>query len=275
MLGRSLRALLANTELPDEILVVDQSRSDETRNLVESMASPLFRYVSSSDKGLSRARNLGIARSRYRVVGFIDDDCIPAGDWIEQTRRTVSDHPRSSIWIGDVHDTEREFFDRLETGTRLIHVEGRTDPWRVGPTGGNSFFRADVFAEIGVFDPRLGQGGEFPGAEDADMVYRVLRSGRRATFHNRIVCLHLEWRDPESEIGKAFNHAIGVGAWLAKCLDEGDLYPLSVIAPRRFLFRPISLPWHYLSRNSFALRRNWSWTRGLWKGFHDWRTRFQ
>ena len=82
----TVRALLEQRPVsPDEIVVVDQSPTDETRTaLLESglLEAPRVRYIPQNDvSGASRARNFGFRESRGSIVAFIDDDCVPPADW--------------------------------------------------------------------------------------------------------------------------------------------------------------------------------------------------
>lgn len=271
-LRRSLEALLANERLPDEIVVADQSRTDETRRLVAGFNDPRLVHVPSGETGLSRGRNAGIRASRFPIVGFLDDDCIPAKGWVSSAVETILRFPASSVFIGEVFRNEDDDPNKIPAGLpeTLLHLKGVNDPWRLGPTGGNSFFRKCVFEKVGLFDPLLGQGSDFPGAEDGDMVYRVLRHGLRATYSNTIRCVHLGWRNDAENIQNGYNYGMGVGAMLAKHAALGDYYPIGVIFPRRFLFRYLSLPCHLALGRSKNFQRNLKWCQGIAEGFRKW-----
>ncbi len=84
-LRHCLDALLNGNVLPCEIVIVDQSRDERTRGLVESYGKlpiPLlwFRHHGS---GLGAAQNFALSQASSPVVAVIDDDCIAAPDWLE------------------------------------------------------------------------------------------------------------------------------------------------------------------------------------------------
>src|SRR5262249_40757888 len=69
-------SVLRCSPAPAEIVVVDQSRDQETRATVgrrQAAAAPV-RYVQGVGTGLSRARNQGIAACAAAVIAFTDDD---------------------------------------------------------------------------------------------------------------------------------------------------------------------------------------------------------
>lgn len=273
MIVRSLRALLEGDSLPDEIVVVDQSDGDGTRRALEALAAPRVRHVPSSLRGLSNSRNTGIAETRSPIIGFIDDDCFPAVNWLSRARAVIARSPSSSLWIGHDYPTADAITATAiaAAAERWFDFRGLTDPWRVGPTGGNSFFRRETFATVGLFDPLLGQGGAFPGAEDGDMVYRVMKAGLTLTFSDSIRVHHLCWRSEEEELANSHNYGLGVGAMMAKFVATGDYYPLTRIFPRRFLSIYLSIPlWLVLGRRK-RLLRNIRWAQSMLQGFFAWR----
>ena len=272
MLMQSLTALLQNTVLPAEIVVVDQSDDDATKVALEQFGNPLVRHVPSDLRGLSHSRNTGIEASTGELIGFIDDDCIPAPSWVAAGVKAAGEFPQSQILIGDVYDDINDISDAALSGLtpKIITLQGRNDPWIVGPTGGNSFFRRQVFETIGFFDPVLGQGAEFPGAEDGDMVYRVLKYGLEVTYTDAVRVHHLDWRNDEANINNTYNYGLGVGAMFAKHAAAGDLYPKRYIFTRRFMIKFLMAPCYRLLGKRVAYRRSVNWLRGIREGFSGW-----
>jgi len=75
---------------PFEVIVVDGSTNSETeQKLLEwtTRLSPSFDLVyAKSPAGLTRQRNVGIELSSGKYVFFLDDDCIPQGDYFREVR---------------------------------------------------------------------------------------------------------------------------------------------------------------------------------------------
>jgi GT2 family glycosyltransferase len=92
LLAETIRALLAQTTTPAEIIVIDQSVTDEGRRIVRALleATPLARrptlvYVlDPAISGAAAARNVGLDLAADDVIVFCDDDVVPDPDVIER-----------------------------------------------------------------------------------------------------------------------------------------------------------------------------------------------
>ncbi|MBA2630214.1 MAG: glycosyltransferase family 2 protein, partial [Thermoleophilaceae bacterium] len=82
-LRRAVRSVEAQSVPPLEILVV----SDHNPELLERVLGeiPAARAVANrEERGLSGARNSGVATARGSVVAFLDDDAVASPDWLER-----------------------------------------------------------------------------------------------------------------------------------------------------------------------------------------------
>ena len=84
----ALRSLEALTRPPEEVVVVDNGSTDDTRTVVESFADRLpIRYVMVPEPSIPLARNAVLAHARSEVVAFTDDDCAVDPDWLVAVER--------------------------------------------------------------------------------------------------------------------------------------------------------------------------------------------
>src|SRR6266404_3496767 len=85
LLAETVRALLAQTVVLDELIVVDQSATDAGRRAVQALVDaapaprrPALVYVwDRTINGAAAARNAGLDRARGAIVIFCDDDVAP------------------------------------------------------------------------------------------------------------------------------------------------------------------------------------------------------
>src|SRR5690606_40692312 len=71
------------------ILVIDNGTSSETRDFIASLdySFPVWRLDGTSG-AYAEARNLGVAKARWPIVAFIDDDCEADKLWLERLVRS-------------------------------------------------------------------------------------------------------------------------------------------------------------------------------------------
>ena len=92
LLAETVRALLAQTVVPAELIIVDQSATDDGRRAVTALvdaaptaARPSLVYVwDRAINGAAGARNAGLDRARGDIVVFCDDDVVPEPVVIER-----------------------------------------------------------------------------------------------------------------------------------------------------------------------------------------------
>jgi glycosyltransferase involved in cell wall biosynthesis len=88
-----------------EILVVDNNSTDQTADIVRSLQSewtapPSLRYCFVAQQGLAFARQRAIEESTSRYVGFLDDDNLPAPDWVAAAIAFGDTHPQAGAFGG-------------------------------------------------------------------------------------------------------------------------------------------------------------------------------
>ena len=73
LLKRALRSVLNQTLPPDEIIVINNGSTDDTKNMINDNFQNI-KYYYLHDKGVSKARNLGIKNSNSEWLSFLDSD---------------------------------------------------------------------------------------------------------------------------------------------------------------------------------------------------------
>lgn len=73
-LEEAIISVLNQTYKDFELLILDNSSSDNTEDVVKKFKDRRIVYVRHEPMNISKARNLGIRKSRGEFVGFLDDD---------------------------------------------------------------------------------------------------------------------------------------------------------------------------------------------------------
>lgn len=166
LLARALDSVLAQTEPPEECLVVDDGSSDDTEALVRS-AYPQVTYLKQPHRGVSAARNAGIAQARGDWVAFLDSDDYWMPDKLLHQRRAVAGGDpvichTDEIWIRRGKRVNPMRKHRKRGGWIYSHCLPRC---AISPS--TSMVRRDVLRQAGGFDEGL------PACEDYDLWLRL------------------------------------------------------------------------------------------------------
>lgn len=105
MLKEALESLTTQSRLPDEVLVVDNNSSDQTKSVAESFSGRLnINYIFEPVQGTSTARNTGIGHARGNLIIFFDDDCIAERDWLHYMEIPFIRDPAIGMVGGQIQD---------------------------------------------------------------------------------------------------------------------------------------------------------------------------
>lgn len=223
LLRGCLESLAACAPRADEVVVVDQSRDREVRDVVADFESIGAHVVSSWERGTALAFNIGLRAVEHERVLVTDDDCTVAPDWVGRAQYLASEHP-DAILTGRV----------LAEGDPSAVPSTIDDPEARDYTGearygalytNNCCLSRDAVLAIGGFDERIR-----PAAEDNDLCYRWLRAGRPLRYEPSLVVWHHAWRSGDDLERWYVQYARSQGLFYAKHLRRGDLRMLRFIA---------------------------------------------
>ena len=218
LLHRCVASLAACRPRAAEILIVDQSPDEVGRAVLEGIGLRDARVLRSSPPGIARALNVGLRAAAHPHVLVTHDDCTVAADWVAVGRRLLADDDHRIVTgrvlapegAGHVpstidHPDPRHYDDPLD-GHVLFPNNMALSPARVLALGG--------------FDERFAT-----AAEDNDLCFRWLASGRPIDYDPALVVWHHDWRGP-AELRRLY-----VGYWEA----QGRFYAKHLRADRRIV----------------------------------------
>ena len=224
-LTKFLKHLERQTYRNFELVVVDQNSDGILDSLIRQYEGLFPLLYLRAERGLSRARNVGLQHVSGDVVSFPDDDCWYAPDTLEWVARRFSQDERLDGVAGRGVDEERPG-DYLFFSRRSGWVD-KENVFRCS-TSISIFLRSRVTRAVGGFDESLGAGsgdGKY-AAEESDYLIRAVKSGFRVYYCTDLCILHpypLPKYD-HSFIKKAYGYSVGLGYVLKK-----HDYPISFV----------------------------------------------
>ncbi|KAA1179500.1 glycosyltransferase family 2 protein [Rhizobium tropici] len=264
-LERLFRSLVGQRHRDFEVVVVDQNADDRLCALIDSFSSSFpIRHIR-SPKGLSRARNNGIAAAGGDYVCFPDDDCWYEPDTLSTAAALFSVHPELAIVTGRTLDAEGLASVSPTGETRLALT--RWNYLKCGNSNG-IFVRRAALSDIGGFDEDLGVGSESPfqSGEEADFLLRALGVDRQAMFFPDLIVHHDQVTSEYGprQVERARKYGRGFGALMRK-----QAFPLYYVCYR--LLRPVAGWLAALARfNRDAARYKRAWLMGILEGYATW-----
>jgi glycosyltransferase involved in cell wall biosynthesis len=220
-IGETLEALRRQTHSDFELIIVDSSDIEIERGKTGDLGRKYGgKIILQPRRGVSLARNTGIANSSGDLIVFIDDDCIPENDWLKQT---IENFSNPSIWgctsrimpfnrnavanffeevAGQDLGPVKRIFNQADVqfSFKIImanlgkifakHLKSKgLAPWCIGH-GSSMTFRREIFEQTGAFDERFGGGAPGKGCEDIEILYRTLRAGHSVVYEPLAVVRH-------------------------------------------------------------------------------------
>jgi len=173
--AKTLESVLAQTFADYEIVIVDDCSTDNSRAVAERFAGNVRIISHETNKGLSAARNTGIANANADYVAFLDADDVWKPFFLEKMHDLIGRFPQAGIFAAAYEELHPGNVT-LETHKNLALAAGEMALIE-------NFFAADigqpifcysaavvgktVFETVGGFDPKINFG------EDTDFNIRA------------------------------------------------------------------------------------------------------
>lgn len=234
-----------------EVLVVDQSHSPEVRAVVAEFAGIGARIVTSDGRGAGAARNVGLREASHELVLMTDDDCTVDKRWVRFAEHHMEANPGALV-TGQVLAPDNS--DKTPSTINDPEASELTGEVHCGRLfTGNAVVERLALMQFGGFDERLR-----PAAEDNDLCYRWLRSGRSLHYEPDLVVWHQDWRS-KAELRELYGrYGRGQGVFYAKHLSRGDATMLRFLLTDAYnAARSLALFWRSEERKRWGYHRKY------------------
>lgn len=190
----------------DVVVVLDGSTDGSWESVTARPFPVPLRARWQRQRGLSAARNVGLAAATGELVWFLDDDLEPSRGLVGRHRRAHAPADRRIVVgpcpmrpDGSGHPIVRSWWDDRYEELGTLGAVTRFDLFSAANTSGP----VDVFSAVGGFDESfVGY-----GAEDYELAYRLLGAGHDIVFDDEAVA----WHAVEHGAGSICTRSFGEG----------------------------------------------------------------
>jgi len=221
-----------STAIEFEIIIVDQNDYINLEPIVSDYRDKGLNivHIKEPEKNLSKARNIGIANSKYEIIGFPDDDCYYETDTLSNILYTFQNQI-CDIAIARWVENEFEYGKYSKNISTEEIISFKTCPL----SSITIFAKKKLLNDLNGFDIRLGVGQWFGAGEETDLIMRASRWGAMILYVPNIIVHHKFNKLSKNDLPK-FSKTISRSRGTGAIYSKNNLPRLIII---RGLFSPL------------------------------------
>lgn len=153
-------SILAQTRLPDELVVVDGGSRDGTAEMMRELSSSApfpVKFEVMEGCGIGAGRNLAIEKASYPVIAVTDGGCVLHPEWLERLLRPMEEDPEVVLSAGFYRPLTEGFLQEV-VACATIPLPEEIDESRFMPSSRSIAFRREVWEEVGGYPEWLETG---------------------------------------------------------------------------------------------------------------------
>lgn len=192
---RCLDAVFAQTQPPDEVVVVDNGSTDDSVALIRARYPSIHLIEQSTNEGFARGNNLGIQQARGDYILILNTDVFLDRDFLCRASQVMQQAPDIGSVAAKIYKADTDVIDYVG-----VYVQ----PWLKVVNGSNVANPEDVFAGSGaalfcrrvMLDDIAEEGMFFDESfflcwEDMDLAWRAHLRKWRCVFAPDVIGHHL------------------------------------------------------------------------------------
>lgn len=171
-------SIIQRTKVKSDVLVINQCNADkqetfEFRNSNNEICKATVLYT--TERGLSRSRNMAIYNANADICLICDDDEILEDDYVETIIRAFEQHPDMDILTFKVHSPRKFSYPDREKKIGYVGAM-KTVSWQV------AFRRLSIVEKKIRFDEKMGSGTGNGGGEENKFLFDCLKKGLKISY---------------------------------------------------------------------------------------------
>jgi len=199
-IAKTINSVLNQTFRNFELLIVNDGSTDNTLNMIKQFKDKRIKIFNQKNQGSYTARNLGIQKSKGKILAFTDSDCIPEKNWLEEGIKSLKKDKNCHIVGGKVNVFAKnaknpkaiELFDKITYLNQKKYIK----KFNFAATANLMTYRK-IIMDVGPFNKKLFSGG------DNEWCQRAYKKGYKLKYSKRAIVNHPA-RENLHEIYKKF-----------------------------------------------------------------------
>ena len=188
----------------DEIIIVDNNSSDNTKHVIKAWSEKLpLISIFEPTQGLAVARNAALSIYKNDAIYFVDDDIMVTKEALVAYRKAIRDFPDTGFFGGKIlveWRGKKPKWLRSEAMPLISGLIGHYDrdlekqEYRKSsllPYGANFMLKRELTDSVGIFESSLGvKGKEIGRGEETEYLMRALEQGFSGRYISEALVYH-------------------------------------------------------------------------------------
>jgi GT2 family glycosyltransferase len=178
---RMVESVRANTDVPYELIVVDNGSAWEAASYAESAAD--HAVLNSANRGFSAGMNQGLEMAKGDYVAFCNNDIVVPPGWASRLLETARSRPRAGIVVPAVTAARNLNTVRSEPDSAVVALP----PFSSAPSAVVYLMPTDLIRSLGGWSERYA----VASGEDLDLAFSVWVNDLDIVFDSRVLVDHV------------------------------------------------------------------------------------
>jgi cellulose synthase/poly-beta-1,6-N-acetylglucosamine synthase-like glycosyltransferase len=181
-----LTALSKQTRKPHSIIIVDDGSTDSSLNIVKQFSEKFpVKIIKQHNQGPASARNKGAQTSKADIIIFLDADCIPKKNWLEQMLKPFSDNSVAGV-VGTYETLNKQNLIARYVGYEISYRHSKMPQETDFLASYSVAYRTSIFRAFNGFDTSF----RIASGEDPELSFRMKKAGHKLIFNPNAVVKH-------------------------------------------------------------------------------------